>query len=79
MSYTEKHIIETYSGLFEGLSSSGKMALIDTLTKSLEVQEPDRDKDFFKSFGSFPSEKSAEEISADIKATRKFRKKDLHF
>ncbi|PWH82239.1 helix-turn-helix domain-containing protein [Brumimicrobium oceani] len=35
------------------------------------------EQDFYKSFGAFGSEKSAEEISREIKESRRFRKKDL--
>ncbi|WP_107038589.1 hypothetical protein [Brumimicrobium mesophilum] len=35
------------------------------------------EKEFSKSLGAFGSEKSAEEISREIKKSRKFRKKDL--
>lgn len=38
-----------------------------------------KDKEFHKSFGAFSSEKSAEEIISDIKASRKFRDKDIKF
>ena len=34
---------------------------------------------FYKSFGAFDSNKSAEEIIANIKSSRKFRKKELKF
>ena len=55
MSYADRHIIETYSDLFEGLSSSGKEALIDTLSKSLKTEKSERDENFFKSFGALAS------------------------
>lgn len=47
MNNTEQHLIETYSTMFNGLSSSGKMALIENLTKSLknDSQKPDFDID----------------------------------
>ncbi|MCE7072489.1 MULTISPECIES: hypothetical protein [Dyadobacter] len=79
MSYTDRHIVKTYSGLFEGLSSSGKRELIESLTKSLDTESNEKDEKFFKSFGAFSAEKSPEEIAAEIKASRKFRKKDLGF
>jgi hypothetical protein len=70
MSYTDKYIVETYSGLFEGLSSMTKIELIENLSKSLKTETKARDAQFYKSFGAFGSEKSAEEIVADIKFTR---------
>ncbi len=79
MSYTYKHIVETYSGLFEGLSSSSKIELIEILTKSLKKEKTTKDSKFYKSFGAFSSEKSTEEIIADIKSSRKFRNKEIKF
>ena len=79
MTYADKHIVETYSGLFEGLSSLSKIELIESLSKSLKVDKAAADNKFYKSFGAFASSKSAEEIIADIKSARKFRKKEIKF
>ncbi|NII26915.1 hypothetical protein HB364_17630 [Pseudoflavitalea sp. X16] len=79
MTYTEKHIVETYAGLFEGLSSISKIELIESLSKSLKTEKKTKENSFYKSFGAFSSDKSAEEIIADIKSSRKFRKKDIKF
>jgi len=79
MSYTDKHIVETYSNLFEGLSSMSKIELIENLSKSLKGKSKNKDEDFYKSFGAFASDKSAEEIIKTIKSSRKFRKKTLKF
>jgi hypothetical protein len=77
MNTTEKHIVKTYSGLFEGLSAIGKLELIENLTKSLKAEKNKKEKDFYKSFGAFGSDKPAKEIVEEIKASRKFRGKDL--
>lgn len=77
MSYTDRYIVETYAGLFEGLSSLSKIELIESLSKSLKLDNTKKDKKFYKSFGAFSSEKSAEEIIADIKMSRKFRRKEI--
>ena len=77
MSYTEKQLIETYSNLFEGLSSLGKIELIQNLSKSLKKENKSKDSKFFKSFGTFASEKSAEEISNEIKKSRSFISKEI--
>jgi hypothetical protein len=79
MRYTDRHIVETYSGLFEGLSSTSKIGLIECLSKSLKTEKTTKDDRFYKSFGAFSSEKSAEEIIANIKSTRKFRSKEINF
>ena len=65
MSYTDRYIVETYSGLFEGLSSLSK------------IEKTTKDSKFYKSFGAFSSEKSADKIIADIKSSRKFRNQIL--
>ena len=77
MSFAEKHIVETYAGLFEGLSSISKIQLIQSLSKSLKNEKKTRERNFYKSFGAFASDKSPEEIVNDIRSSRKFRKKDI--
>lgn len=79
MTYIDKHIVQTYSGLFEGLSSISKIELIESLSKSLKIEPKTKENSFYKSFGAFASTQSAEEIIADIKASRKFRKKEIKF
>lgn len=79
MNYTDKHIIESYSGLLEGLNPSSKIKLIESLSKSLETQRITKEDDFYRSFGAFASDKSAEEIVTDIKSGRKFRDKEINF
>lgn len=79
MSNTEKHIIESYAGLFAGLSTSGKLELIESLTKSLEGDTKTKESRFFGAFGAFASTKSAEEIITEIKASRRFRNKEIDF
>ena len=79
MTYTDKHIVETYSGLLEGLSSESKTELIESLSKSLKFEKNNKESNFYKSFGAFASEKSAKQIITDIKSSRKFRKKEIKF
>ena len=79
MNYTERHIIESYSALLNGLSPNGKKEIIENLSKSLKTRNETRDSDFYNAFGTFGSEKSAEEIIADIRSNRKFRDKEIKF
>jgi hypothetical protein len=51
--------------------------LIESLSKSIRAESSKKDEYFYKSFGAFVSEKSAEEIVTEIKASRYFRNKDL--
>ena len=79
MTYIDKHIVQAYTGLFKGLSSMSKIELIESLSKSLKTESKTKENSFYKSFGAFASAKSAEEIIADIKESRKFRKKEIKF
>jgi len=79
MTYTDKHIVEVYSGLLAGLSSESKAKLMERLSKSLTTEKKDIESKFYKSFGAFVLDKSAEEIIADIKSSRKFRNKEIKF
>lgn len=77
MTHAERHIVETYSELFESLSSASKLELLERLAKSIRKGRKSKEKDFFSSFGGFISEKPAEVIIKDIRESRKFREKDL--
>ncbi len=79
MNFTDKHIVETYSELLEGLSFDNKIELIENLSKSLSAKEKDKEKDFYKSFGAFASSMSPEEIIKEIRSGRKFRQKYIRF
>ena len=65
--------------MLEGLDSVTKLNLIEILSVSLKKENTAKDKDFFESFGSFPSNKPAEEIIEEIKSARKFIDKDIQF
>jgi hypothetical protein len=77
MTHTERHIVETYSELFEGLSAVSKLELLERLAKSIRKDKKPKEKDFFSSFGGFESASTPEEIIKEIKESRKFRTKDL--
>ncbi len=79
MSYTERHIIETYSMMFNGLSPLSKIELIESLTKSLKKDKIEKVDTFYKSFGAFSAEKTAEEIAIEIKSSRKFKNTEISF
>ena len=79
MTFTEKNIIESYIGLFESLNSMTKLELIEKLTKSLKSETKKNESDFYKSFGAFSTEKTFDEINAEIKSSRNFRKKEIKF
>jgi hypothetical protein len=66
MTYTEKHIADSYSLIYNGLNYNSKKELIKRLTKSLMLTSPKADS-FNQSFGAFSDEKTAEEIIFEIK------------
>jgi hypothetical protein len=51
------------------------MELIENLSKSLKKEKKSKDNSFYKSFAAFGSEKPANEIIAEIKASRKLWQK----
>ena len=79
MTYTDKHIVETYSGLLESLNSEIKAELIESLSNSIKAEKKNTESKFYQSFGAFASEKPAEEIIADLKSSRKSRNKEIRF
>ncbi len=77
MTHAERHIVETYSELFESLSSVSKLELLERLAKSIRKGRKSNEKELFSSFGGFASDKPAEEIIMEFMESRKFRAKDL--
>lgn len=79
MTITDKHIIDAYLKLFEGLDPIAKIKLLEKLTNSLKKEKHSKESEFLKSFGAFDSDKSADELIKEIRESRKFRDKDLNF
>jgi hypothetical protein len=77
MSHSDKNVVEAFAELFEGLNATSKLELIESLSKSIRAESSKKEEDFYKSFGAFASEKSAEEIINEIKTSRNFRNKNL--
>jgi hypothetical protein len=79
MTFTDKNIIENYFLLFESLNSVSKLELIEKLRKSLKSESKSKESNFYKSFGAFSTEKTFDEIIAEIKSSRKFINKEINF
>lgn len=77
MTQVEKNIIKSYTKLFEGLNPLIKLELLEDLKKSVRKNKASTEEEFYKSFGAFDSNKSAEELIKEIKEDRKFKIKDL--
>ena len=74
MTHAERNIIETYANLFEGLSTGGKLELLERLASSTRKGKKISEKEFFSAF---VSNKTGEKIASEIRESRKFRDKDL--
>ncbi len=79
MRYTERHIIESYTTMFNGLSPLSKIELIESLTKSLKKDKIEKIDVFYNSFGAFTTDKTVEEMNNEIKLSRKFKNKEISF
>jgi len=79
MNIVDRNLVESYSTLLEGLSASNKLELIERLSNSLAIEQTEREEAFYKSFGAFASDQSAEEIIQEIKSSRQFRKREIEF
>lgn len=83
MTAIEKTIVDGYFLQLERLSNLGKLELIEKLTKSIKKNQSEklnkkREELFYKSCGSFISEQTSDEIIADIKASRRFRNREIN-
>jgi hypothetical protein len=76
MTFTDKNIVENYFSLFESLNSISKLELIEKLTKSIKADTKSKENAFFRAFS---TEKSSDEINAEIKKNRKFRTREIKF
>ncbi len=79
MSYTERHIVETFSHLFSGLSAESKRELIESLSKSIQDETKSKETKFYNSFGAFGSDLSAKDIIKNIKGNRSFSSREIKF
>ena len=66
--------LDAYLQLAAGLSANSKLDLIASLSASLKTEAaiPNRRALFARAFGAFDSEQSAEEIIAEVRASRTF-------
>jgi hypothetical protein len=77
MAQAGKHIVDAYSELLGGLSAEDMRAIVSHLSKTLKKGRPGAEEAFYATFGGFASEQTAEEIVADIRASRRFRNRDF--
>lgn len=79
MSELEKTVVASYAKTLENLSDEAKAELIKLLSKPSKKDEKSIDERFWASFGSWPSDKPAEQIAEEIRSARRFRDKDISF
>ena len=65
-------LIEGYLGLLRNLSPSSKLDLISKLTLSVKIDMTNNKKSFYKAFGAWVSNKSADQTIAEIRDSRNF-------
>ena len=70
MRTANKRLLDNYESMFENLSPVNKLELIERISKSLKSDLTRKKDNFFKAFGAFGSNKSAEEIIKEIKKSR---------
>ncbi len=68
-------LIEGYLKMLDNLSPSNKLDLISKLTQSAKTDITDRRTSFFKAYGAWDSQQSAEEIINVINDSRTFYRK----
>jgi uridine kinase len=72
MTFEERNIVKAYSVILDTLSVACKTALAEHLTQSLKKEHASGEDNFYKLYGSWKSDKSAEEIIAEIRDSRSF-------
>jgi hypothetical protein len=68
-------LIEGYLKMLDNLSPSNELDLISKLTQSVKTDITDRRTSFFKAYGAWDSQQSAEEIINVINDSRTFYRK----
>jgi len=69
------NLIDSYLELLKSLSPESKQELITRLSDSLKGSKKPTQKSISELYGAFISKESADEIIADLKATRNFNRK----
>lgn len=67
-------LIDGYVRLLENMSPANKLELISKLTLSVKTDLSDKKPLFYKAFGAWDSNESAEQIIKDIRESRNFER-----
>lgn len=70
-----RRLIDTYLEMISRLGLESQLELISRLSSSMKKKVESSEDSFFRLFGSFSDEKSAETIIDEIKESREFNRK----
>ncbi len=69
------NLVEAYIGLLKNLNADSKLEFISRLSKSMKTQKPTKTDSLHSLYGAFRSDRTADELAADIKKGRTFNRK----
>ena len=72
-------LIDSYAGLLKNLSASNKLDLIARLTQSLKVEMDQKKSNFYKAFGAWDQDESADELITSLRGARTFNRDTEEF
>ncbi len=67
-------LVDSYIGLLKNLSTNNKLDLITKLTQSVKAETKKKTSNFYKAFGSWDKEESADELVTFIRESRTFNR-----
>jgi len=67
-------LIDSYLSLLKNMSAQNKLDLISKLTKTVKTEMEQEKTDFYKAFGGWDKNESAEELIDTIKGSRTFNR-----
>jgi len=73
------NLIESYFGLLKNLSPDSKLELIAKLSNSMKTTKHFKKENLSSLYGTFLSDKSADELIDEIKQARNFNRKRVEF
>jgi hypothetical protein len=68
--HNEKNVVHAFKTIADTLDYAKKKALVDYLVKSLEKERQSKEKELYRLYGAWKSDKSAEEIIDEIQISR---------
>lgn len=72
---TNTKLIDSYLSLLQNMSAQNKLDLISKLSRSVKTDMDQQKPDFYKSFGGWDKNESAEELIGTIRGTRMLTRK----